>query len=82
MLTALRLAMALAKLSAAQASGRIAAASGLFALALLFLLIGVTAFAAAFWRIRRGVTTSGSTVSANVIIGRDGHVSLRAKGLV
>jgi len=49
MLTALRLAMALAKLSAAQASGRIAAASGLFALALLFLLIGVTAFAAAFW---------------------------------
>lgn len=49
MLTALRLALALAKLSAAQASGRIAAASGLFALALLFMLIGVTAFAAALW---------------------------------
>lgn len=49
MLTALRLAMALAKLSAAQATGRIAAVSGLFAVALLFMLIGITAFAAALW---------------------------------
>lgn len=49
MLTALRLAMALAKLSAAQATGRIAAVSGLFAVALLFVLIGITAFAAALW---------------------------------
>lgn len=49
MLTALRLAMGLAKLSAAQATGRIAAASGLFALALLFALIGFTAFTVAFW---------------------------------
>ena len=47
MLTALRLALALAKLSAAQATGRIAAVSGLLAVALLFVVIGIAAFAAA-----------------------------------
>lgn len=49
MLTALRLALALAKLSAAQATGRIAAVSGLLAVALLFVVIGIAAFAAALW---------------------------------
>lgn len=49
MFAALRLLLSLARLSAAQASRRMAVTSGLFAVAMLFALIGLTGFLVALW---------------------------------
>ena len=66
MWTTLRLVLGLARLSVAQTSSRIAAASGLLALALFFAGIGFTAFTIAFWIWLAHVT---NPITAALIIG-------------
>lgn len=71
MLTALRLAAGLARVVASNTTGRIAAVSGLFVLAMLFALIGFAGFGAALWIWLAQVL---DPISASLIIGGFGFL--------
>ena len=71
MISALRLLMALARLSATQTAHRVAVTSGLLAVAMVFALIGCAGFGAAFWIWLARVL---DPISAALVIGGVGFV--------